>query len=284
MSSVHRTRELRLFLIFLLSLTALPGFTQDKLQPSPNVGCPIDVLRSQFAVNSSFVLKVVFRDKPMPAVPIVLSRFLRSPDNATRHVGSVRVAQNKTDASGKLEFSGLEPGDYTLQIGDVLAPQSVSLIVSRLEKQHEVKVEWPVMHYPFELYTVSNLHGNLVSAGAHKPFKDVLVELFDAHTSRLLAHARTDSSGHYELDWWSNGVYVLRFTPSDEFHHHVDLGVALSNTSETQYLPLMTVDSSDCGIAIWPTLREVSSLICHLVVHKSPCSNQSQLEIGKQMA
>jgi hypothetical protein len=208
--------------------------------------CDVDWLFSIHNTGPNFTVNVSFHNNPVSSVRILLARKDTQPDERAWAI----VATSETDSRGIGRFFAIPPGKYEAWVEEeLLTPASEEIdVTANNEDPDEINFEWPGSSL-----TARNLRGRLtLSNKSNKepaPLQNVLVQVLDLRTAKLLASTHTNSEGYYELPSQDPGLYAVRINEDqDDLSSHTDdMAVEIKTNAIEENIPVIKLAVTDCG-------------------------------------
>jgi hypothetical protein len=136
--------------------------------------------------------------------------------------------------------------------GALMAPGSEEIVVDAGgQATPEIQFEWPG-----KSVQARNLRGRIMlSREANQkptPLQNVLVQLLDLRTAKLLAKTHTNGDGAYELGPSGAGLYVLRFNvdPDDLSSDGEEMAVEVKIGAVGEDIPALSIVKTKCSSGI----------------------------------
>ena len=201
--------------------------------------CDFDWIFTEETVGSSFSLKTSFHGTPVAGVRITLNKDGKVAATAT------------TNKKGVARFVSVPPGNYDPESPDGLLFPSGRLVI-KVKLKHAsgelISLDWPNSSRAYRV-----LRGRFTTSeevdDPEIPMRNVLVELRDVYTARLIESGSTDANGDYQFSTIDSGLYAMRLVlpkkgqPGFETR---DLAVELDSSAKEYWIPEMKVVQSDC--------------------------------------
>jgi hypothetical protein len=208
--------------------------------------CDVNRLSAEHDQRSSnFAVSVSFRETSISGVKVSLVS-----ENAEAWGGGRIVATGETDSSGDAHFFAIPPGLYRAHVDEGLLASTADIEVEAANTSaDEVVIEWPSAPI-----VTRSLRGLLTSwqksspqnRSERLPLQNVLVQLLDLRTAKLLATTHSGADGHYEFPV-RDGLYVVRVSRGeDPSSYAYDVAIEVASSAGREYMPALEVDRG-CG-------------------------------------
>jgi hypothetical protein len=195
--------------------------------------------------SSNFTVRVSFREAPISGVRVSLVS-----ENTEAWGGGRIVATGETDSSGDAHFFAIPRGLYRADVAEALLASSAQIEVAGANTSaDEVGIEWPSSPI-----VTRGLRGLLTSwqksspqnRSERLPLQNVLVQLLDLRSAKLLAITHTGPDGDYEFSV-RDGLYVVRVSRGeDPSSYAYDVAVEVASSAKIEHMPALEVDNG-CG-------------------------------------
>jgi len=247
MTSVRPRTGLVLSVLFVSAIGA--GMAQGKAVDVHRwLDCDISRISSDNNSGPNFTAKVTFHEDPVSSVRVLLAR----EDSELDESAWSTVATSETDHDGIARFFAIPSGKYRIRVGGALLTPSEEITVDAEDPAApEISFEWPEKYVQ-----ASKLFGRVVlshqATQKPMPHRNVLVELLDLRTARLLAQTHTSDDGAYEFTPSDPGVYVLRFNegPDDLNSDYEQMAVEIRDDAINSGLPVLKIAKTKCTSGI----------------------------------
>ena len=195
--------------------------------------------------SSNFTVRVSFRETPISGVRVSLAS-----ENTQVWGGGRIVATGETDSIGDAHFFAIPPGLYRAHVNEGLLASSAEIEVEAANTgADEVGIEWPAAPI-----VTRSLRGLLTSwqksspqnRSERLPLQNVLVQLLDLRTAKLVATTHTSPDGYYEFPV-RDGLYVVRVSRGeDPSSYAYDEAVQVASNASREQMPGLEVEDG-CG-------------------------------------
>ena len=230
----------RVSALFLLILGTASAQGQELAEPHKKwLLCDVDWMFTEETVGPSFSLKTSFHGTPVARARITLNKDGKVAATAT------------TNKKGVAHFVSVPRGKYDPESPDGLLFPSGRLVIEVKPKHasgERVSLDWPNSSRAYRL-----LRGRFTTSedvNDHEiPMRNILVELRDVYTARLIESGYTDANGDYQFSTNDPGLYALRLVlpkKGQSGFENRDLAVELNPSAKEYSMPEMKVVQSDC--------------------------------------
>ena len=206
------------------------------------------LIDEQHHVGSHFSVRVSFRGEAISGARVSLTSDDPLPNEPGRRV----IATRRADAKGAAHFFGIAPGLYQAHVDEgLLAPvEEIEVAAADNATDDEVGIEWPqtpIAAQTLQGWITSWQKDSPQNRSRLLPLKNVLIQLLDLRTGKLLASTHTSEDGYYDFPRYGDGLYVVRVNETrDPSTNSYDEAVEVAGDAPGEHMPGLELDRV-CG-------------------------------------
>lgn len=226
------------------------------------------LISAQHHVGAHFSVRVAFRGQPIAGAKVSIASEEPLPNDPSRSV----IATRRTDADGVAHFFGIPAGTYQAHVDEgLLAPSEEIVVGADSTASDEVAIEWPASPI-----VTQSVRGEVTSWQKDSPqnrsrllpLKNVLIQLLDLRTGKVLAGTHTSDDGYYEFPKFGDGLYVVRVNETqDPSPNSNDEAVEVAASAPAEHMPGLEWEKV-CGRVLVELQDEVRNEVVAAVANK----------------